>query len=157
MASSRLQIAFGALLLPAMPRQAPLHLNSAQGAEYLRRCEALRLLGRGLPCEAVMRITGLARVTLVRLMDRALMRRPDGEPVGFAACLPFVLAADRLAPPRRRSSRAPHHRLGPALRAPAPARSTSLSRSDLARLAGRWSRRRLKDDPRDVAKEVPHA
>jgi hypothetical protein len=157
MASSRLRIAFGALLLPVMPRQAPLHLDATQGAEYLRRCEALRLLGQGLPCEAVVRITGLARVTLVRLMDRALMPRPDGQPVGFAACLPAVLAADRMEPARRRRTRAPRHRLGPPLLVAARRPTPSLSRLDLARLAGRWSRRRLKDDPRDPVKEEPHA
>ena len=64
-------------------------LTVAQRTRFRRRKRALELyLSTDRPIAEVLACAGLSRTELYRILGRAFEARPDGEPVGYLACLP---------------------------------------------------------------------
>lgn len=74
--------------------------DSAKRERFRRRKRALELyLGSDVPVSEVVRRAGISASELRRVVARAFLARPDGEPVGWLACVPgyHVKAYERSA------------------------------------------------------------
>ena len=66
-------------------------LTAAQRLRFRRRKRALELyLSTDRPIAEVLACAGLSRTELYRIVGRAFEARPDGDPVGYLACLPHL-------------------------------------------------------------------
>lgn len=88
MSNTSTMIAVAALCLPPPPRMAPPELNPTAAQDYLRRANALYLVGIGVSVTDAARRARMDRQTLLHLIDRALQPAPSGGCRGYRACLP---------------------------------------------------------------------